>query len=75
MTFSRFVLDYKDFWIENENGVNSNYMSYKRNNSKKLYIVTEHCSNGNLLSYKERLVKFHYEFTSTFYYDIIFEML
>ena len=75
-TFSRFVLDYKDFWIENENELSTlNYISYKRNNNKQLYIVTEHCSNGNLLSYKERLMKFHYEFTSTFYYDIIFEML
>ena len=79
--FSRFILDYKDFWIENENDSEHALTSYtythnnKRTNTKQLYIVTEHCSNGNLLSYMERLIKFHYDFPSSFYYDIIFEML
>ena len=76
--FSRFILDYKDFWIENENEhehATTSYAYNKRINTKQLYIVTEHCSNGNLLSYKERLIKFHYDFPSSFYYDIIFEML
>lgn len=69
-----FILNYSDFWIEDDiddSDINLNY--YKA--PKVLYIVTNYCSNGNLIDYLNKLKQLNFVFDSNFFYDIIFEML
>lgn len=72
---SFFILNYTDFWLEDDEDslMNSNSLHYKA--PKNLYIVNNYCSNGNLIDYMERLKLFQYNFNSNFFYDIVFEML
>lgn len=72
---SRFILNYADFWLEDDEDsiMNSNALHYKP--PKNLYIVNNYCSNGNLVDYIENLKLFQYNFNSNFFYDIVFEML
>jgi serine/threonine protein kinase len=70
--YSSFILQYKDFWIEND----EEEQDYKVNKKiRNLYIVSEYASYGNLIDYLERLKLFSFNFTNQFYWDIIFEMM
>lgn len=69
-----FILNYSDFWIEDDiedSNINLNY--YKA--PKVLYIVTNYCSNGNLIDYMNKLKQLNFNFDNNFFYDVIFEML
>ena len=61
--YSSFILQYKDFWIEND----EEEQDYKVNKKiRNLYIVSEYASYGNLIDYLERLKLFSFNFTINF---------
>ena len=70
---AKFCMKYLDYWVENENfeliKEDINYLN------KNLFLLLEYYPNGDILDYLEKLEKSKYEFTSDFYWDIIFEMI
>ena len=59
-----------DFWIEDENENCDEYIS-----QKYLYILYNFYPNGDLFDFLGKLELAKFKFTSSFYWDIIFEML
>ena len=64
---SKFVQKYLDVWIEIDDSLISQY-------SESLFILSNFYENGDILDYLEKLESKNYQFTSDFYWDIIFEM-
>jgi len=62
-----------DFWIEDENYDEVLFNAYS--SQKYLHILYNYYPNGDLFDYLGKLELAKFKFTSSFYWDIIFEML
>lgn len=70
---SEFFAEYLDYWFEEENyGLEEENLEY---NSKNLFILMTYYPHGDILDYLEKLEQNNYKFTSSFYWDMIFEMM
>ena len=63
LIFSQFINEYRDCWLEEEIS------------DRSMFIQMSYCENGDLLNYLSKLEESHYIFSSSFFWNIIFEML
>ena len=72
---SEYILQYKDFWIEDIFEKNNYKLS---SNTKNMYIVTDYFNNGNLKDYIQKIKQEktrNENLKNDFFWDIIFQMI